>query len=320
MLEMVVGAVNLDILEHAYGVRLQRDVLLSRFTAARIGGKADALLEAMSGKDLVEIIQFCWDNSLPYTLFGGGSNVLVSDAGFRGLVILNRARQVNFLADLQPPQVWAESGANLGVIARIAAQRGLSGLEWAAGIPGTIGGAVVGNAGAHGSEISKNLKLAEILHRFELAKDEKPVRENWAVDRLGYQYRSSILKSNPGKGVVVTATLDLERSLPELVQAKIDEYTAYRRRTQPPGASLGSMFKNPSGDYAGRLIDAAGMKGMRVGDAQISTLHANFFINLGDARAVDVYRLIKLVRQAVADKFGVMLELEIERVGEWEIE
>jgi UDP-N-acetylmuramate dehydrogenase len=320
MLEMVVGAVNLELLENAFGVRLQRDVLLSRFTAARIGGKADALLEAISVKDLVDIIEFCWENKFPYTLFGGGSNVLVSDAGLRGLVILNRARQVNFVDDRQPPQVWTESGANLGVIARMAAQRGLGGLEWAAGIPGTIGGAVVGNAGAHGSEISQNLRLAEILHRFNMARDEKPVVENWAADRLGYQYRSSILKSNPGKGVVVAATLDLERSLPELVQAKIDEYTAYRRRTQPPGASLGSMFKNPPGDFAGRLIDAAGMKGMRVGDAQISTLHANFFINLGDARATDVYQLIQLVRQTVFAKFGVILELEIERVGEWEIE
>ena len=256
-------------------------------------------------------------NVPPYTIVGGGSNLLVSDSGFRGLIILNRARQVRFEEDTLPPRVRAESGASLGVIARMAAQRGLSGLEWAAGIPGTLGGAIIGNAGAHGSDISHNLLLAEILHRLDYRSEIKPVVEEWAVDRLAYGYRSSMLKRQPGKGVILSAVLKLERSVPQVVQGKLDELAAYRRRTQPPGASLGSMFKNPPGDYAGRLIEAAGLKGLRIGDAQISTLHANFFINLGQAHAADVYELIRIARQAVFDKFGVSLELEIERIGEW---
>ncbi len=141
--------------------------------------------------------------------------------------------------------------------------------------------------------------------------------EEWTVDRFRYEYRSSILKRQPGEGVILSAALKLERSVPELVQAKIDEFTVYRRRTQPPGASMGSMFKNPPGDHAGRLIEAAGLKGLRIGDAQISTLHANFFINLGQAKAVDVSRLIEITRRKVHEKFGVDLELEIEFVGDW---
>jgi UDP-N-acetylmuramate dehydrogenase len=232
-------------------------------------------------------------------------------------VILNRAREVSFEEHTFPLQVWAESGANLGVMARMAAQRGFSGLEWAAGMPGTLGGAVFGNAGAHGGDIAGNLLLAEILHRSDNGYDASPGIEEWTSDRFQYEYRSSILKRQPGEGVILSAALKLERSVPELVQAKIDEFTVYRRRTQPPGASLGSMFKNPPGDHAGRLIEAAGLKGLRIGDAQISTLHANFFINLGQAKAVDVSRLIEISRGKVQEKFGVDLELEIEFVGDW---
>ncbi len=134
---------------------------------------------------------------------------------------------------------------------------------------------------------------------------------------MAYAYRSSRLKKEPGRAVVLGALLKLERSTPEQVQAKLDEYVAYRKRTQPPGASLGSMFKNPPGDYAGRLIEAAGLKGARSGDAQISPVHANFFINLGRATAADLHDLIRLAQATVAEKFGVVLELEIELLGEW---
>lgn len=317
MIETDLRLVNTDTVERVFKERLQKDVPLSRYTAARIGGKADLLFEADSTQDLVEMIQLCWQTSLPFTLMGGGSNLLVSDAGVRGLVILNRARALQFEQEQTPPQVRAESGANLGVIARMAAQRGLGGLEWAAGIPGSLGGAIFGNAGAHGSDMSGNLVLAEILHRHEHDQAPQARIEQWTVDRFEYAYRSSALKRRPGEGIILSAVLKLESGLPEMVQEKIDEYTAYRRRTQPPGASLGSMFKNPPGDYAGRLIEAAGLKGLRIGEAQISTLHANFFINLGQARAMDVYRLIEASRKAVQEKFGVTLDLEIEFVGEW---
>ena len=146
-----------------FGARLGRDVSLARYTAARLGGPAQALLEAQTLDELVELVSFCWEESFPYTLLGDGSNILVSDEGVRGLVIINRARQTRFDEQSDPPLVWAESGANFGVLARQAAQHGLSGLEWAAGIPGTLGGAVIGNAGAHGGELAQNLRAGRNL-------------------------------------------------------------------------------------------------------------------------------------------------------------
>jgi UDP-N-acetylmuramate dehydrogenase len=304
-------------LQALFGQRLRLDVPLDRFTSARVGGPADALLEVNSADELALAATTLWSEDLPWMVLGGGSNILVSDAGVRGIVLLNRARQVDFQEASEPPTVWAESGANFGLVARQAAGRGLAGLEWAAGIPGTVGGAVLGNAGAHGADMAGNLVMATILQHNPKAQEGMPTRQEWPVDRLEYAYRTSRLKRQPGQAIVLAATLRLYRSTPEKVQAKIDEFVAYRRQTQPPGASMGSMFKNPPGDYAGRLIEAAGLKGARVGDAQISTLHANFFINHGQATAREIYNLIEMARQGVAEKFDVKLELEIELIGEW---
>ncbi len=309
--------VSLRRLQVVFGQRLQKDIPLARFTSAHVGGPADVLLEINTVDELVQAATLVWNEGLPWMILGGGSNVLVSDAGVRAVVLLNRARQVNFDEACEPPAVWAESGANFGLVARQAASRGLAGLEWAAGIPGTVGGAVVGNAGAHGGDMAGNLVVADILQRNPNAQEGLPNRELWPTERLGYAYRTSLLKRLSGQVVVLAAQLRLERSKPETVQAKIDEFVGYRRRTQPPGASMGSMFKNPPGDYAGRLIEAAGLKGARVGEAQISTLHSNFFINHGQATAADIYALIEMARRTVAEKFGVHLELEIELVGEW---
>lgn len=300
-----------------FGSRLQFAAPIARYTAARIGGSADALLEILSVNELVYAVELCWQKDIPYWILGGGSNVLVSDAGLRGLVLINRARQVYFEETAERPSVWAESGANLGLIARQAAVKGYVGLEWAAGIPGTIGGAVVGNAGAHGSDIASTLQMAEILHRMGKSGNGGYIRENWPVENLEYTYRASLLKKHPGQAVVLSAIFQLARSTGADAQLKLEELVEYRRRTQPPGASTGSMFKNPIGDYAGRLIDAAGLKGYRVGNAQISPLHANFFINLGDGSASDVHRLILHTQEKVAQQFGVQLELEVELLGDW---
>ncbi len=295
---------EIAILREAFGSHLQENVLLGRYTAARLGGPAQAFLEVNTLPELEQAVSIAWQNNWPLLVLGGGSNLLVSDRGVPGLVVLNRARGLRLLTTgSQPaedgdaaaderPQIWAESGANFGLLARLAAQHGLSGLEWAAGIPGTLGGAVVGNAGAHGSDMAGNLIVADILHRGEA--EALPWREEWSVQQMAYGYRTSILKRTPGQAVVLAA------------------------RTQPPGASMGSMFKNPPGDYAGRLIEAAGLKGARVGGAHISEVHANFFINDGDARAEDLRKLIDLARESVVQKYGVELELEIELVGEWE--
>jgi UDP-N-acetylmuramate dehydrogenase len=314
----------LPLLRETFGKRLEENVPLRRYTAARLGGPAEALLTVESAAELEQAVSLCWQHAFAYLILGGGSNVLVSDEGVSGLVILNQARKVQFDEQTDPPTVWAESGANFGVLARQAAKRGLAGLEWAAGIPGTLGGAIVGNAGAHGSDMADSLRLAEILHRVgdstrSTGNSFASRHEEWTVDRLSYSYRSSLLKRQPGEAVVLAARLGLERSTPQLVQARLDEFTAYRKRTQPPGASLGSMFKNPPGDFAGRLIEAAGLKGARIGGAQISPVHANFFINTGNASApasaADIYTLIQLARRTVLDKFGVELELEIECYG-----
>jgi UDP-N-acetylmuramate dehydrogenase len=155
------------------------------------------------------------------------------------------------------------------------------------------------------------------LHRTKTDQGEAYQHQTWRPERLEYSYRSSFLKRQPGEAIVLAASLKLEYSSVEEVQNRLDDYVAQRRRTQPPGASMGSMFKNPAGDFAGRLIEAVGLKGARIGDAQISPLHANFFINLGQASSRDVYDLIQLARRSVSEEFAVNLELEVELLGEW---
>lgn len=152
--------------------------------------------------------------------------------------------------------------------------------------------------------------MAEILHR-------KHGKEAWSCERFGYGYRTSALKREPGTAVILSGKLKLNRSTREAVQAQMEAYVAYRKRTQPPGASMGSVFKNPPGDYAGRLIEQAGLKGTRVGGVEVSPVHANFFVTSENATASDYWHLICLVKQKVYETFGVELELEIERIGDW---
>ena len=318
MLAVRVDPSIINRLQVVFGSRIRDNVPLQRYTSARIGGPADWFMEVQSADELAEAIRLIWQIEIPYLVLGGGSNILVSDEGFRGVVILNRARQVRFDLRNEPPVVWAESGANFGLIARQAGQQGLAGLEWAAGIPGSVGGAIAGNAGAHDGDIARNLRLADILHRLGYEPNPTPKREQWLPGNLEFSYRSSILKRNPDRIVVLKAALELKASTPEDVLKKMDQFVAYRHQTQPPGASLGSMFKNPRGDFAGHLIEAAGLKGTRVGDAEISSLHGNFFVNRGQASASDTLALIQHVQQRVYEKFGILLELEIELVGDWD--
>ena len=301
-----------EALRAALGKALREKEPLSRYTSARIGGPAEFLTLAETADELAGQVRAAWHFGIRATLLGGGSNVLVSDAGVRGLVAVNRAKGVDFQENGDEVLVWAESGVNLGALARQCLQRGYAGLEWATTVPGTVGGAVYGNAGAHGGDIAGNLVMAEILHHDGL------VRE-WSNAELELDYRTSALKNhkNGRDAVVLGAELALTRSDPVELQARMDDFAAHRKRTQPPGASIGSMFKNPEGDYAGRLIEAAGLKGKRIGQVEISTVHANFFVNLGDARASDVLSLIHLAHEAVQTRFGVDLELEVELVGEW---
>lgn len=295
-----------------FGDRLQENVPLSGYTTSHVGGPARAFLTVDSADQLASAVQHVWEYNIPYLILGNGSNLLVSDSGLDRLVILNRAKAVVVDEDSVEPSVWAESGANLGTVARQAMLHNLAGLEWASTIPGSLGGAVYGNAGAYGSDISQVLVLAEILHR-------KYGRVTWTCSEMQYAYRSSILKRETGgQAVILAARLKTSRGEKPQIQALMSELSEKRRRSQPPGASMGSTFKNPEGDYAGRLIEAAGLKGTRIGGAEISPIHGNFIINDGTASAADYFRIIKLVQKTVREKFGVDLQLEVECLGDWQ--
>jgi UDP-N-acetylmuramate dehydrogenase len=292
----------------ALGDKVKENVSLAPYTSARIGGPADVLITAESADELVHIIKLLKKDDVEHIILGGGSNVLVSDKGIRGVVILNRAKAVRFHNGDQP-SVTAESGVVFSNLANRCAAKGLTGLEWAAAVPGTVGGAVYGNAGAFGGDVASHLLWAELL--------TENGREKFSAEQMGYGYRASILKRDELDAIVLSAEFALKNSTKEEVTVKLEQFSAHRKATQPPGASMGSMFKNPNGDYAGRLIEDSGLKGTRIGNAEISPLHGNFFINHENTKAEDIRALIQLVQETVKEKQGIELELEIELLGEW---
>ena len=298
----------IDMLYAKLGDKVKENVSLAPYTSARIGGPADIFITADTSTELARIVKLLWKQEMPFTLLGGGSNVLVSDKGIRGVVVMNRAKGVKFHGGDQP-SVTVESGVVFSNLANRCASKGFAGLEWAATVPGTIGGAVYGNAGAFGGDMAGNLLNAELL--------TENGREEFTVEQMGYGYRTSILKRGELKAIVLSAQLALKNSTKEEVTVKIQQFSAHRKATQPPGASMGSMFKNPAGDYAGRLIESAGLKGTRIGNAEISPLHGNFFINHANTKAEDIRALIQLVQKTVKEKQDVELELEIEVIGDW---
>ena len=300
--------VDYSLLEERFGVTLLRDEPLAKYTAARLGGPADVLVVAHTLPDLLFAVQFAWAEGLPYRVLGGGANVLVADAGFRGLVVINRAADVVFGA---AGEVRAESGVNLSTLARRCMKRGWQGLEWAVSVPGTLGGAAINNAGAHGSDMAASVREVVVHRPGGVARLD--------LSDLAYGYRASALKGSQEPYLVTRVALQLLPGAdPAVLNAQAAEYVAHRKRTQPPGASLGSIFKNPPGDYAGRLIEAAGLKGAQQGGALISPLHANFFVNTGaGGTAADYYALIRLAQAEVEARFGVHLEPEIELLGDF---
>jgi UDP-N-acetylmuramate dehydrogenase len=305
---MATVARPIDVLYAKLGDKVKENVLLAPYTSARIGGPADILVTADTAAELGHIVKLLRKQEMPFTLLGGGSNVLVSDKGVRGVVVLNRAKAVKFHAGSQP-KVTVESGVVFSNLANRCASKAFTGLEWAATVPGTIGGAVYGNAGAFGGDMNGNLISTELL--------TENGKETFTVEKMGYGYRTSVLKRGELKAIVLSAELALKNSTKEEVTVKIQQFSAHRKVTQPAGASMGSMFKNPNGDYAGKLIEAAGLKGTRIGNAQISPLHGNFFINHANTKAEDIRALIQLVQKTVKEKQGVDLELEVELIGEW---
>ncbi len=306
----------LDDLRVALAGRARANEPLAAHTTLRVGGPADLFVQARTLDELVDFARQARRHGVSIFILGNGSNILVRERGVRGLVVENQCDQFTLdIINSERAILRAESGAALPGIANRLARQGWAGLEWAIGVPGTIGGAVVGNAGAHGASIADNLIGVAVL-------DADDARRELPKTELAFDYRASRFKRAKGE-IVLRADFEMRRDDPQACIARMNQYTEYRRRTQPTEPSVGSIFKNPPGDpstplrasSAGRLIDQAGLKGTRVGGIEVSQVHANFFVNRGGATADDVLQLIELVRERVRVRFGVDLELEIEIVG-----
>jgi len=281
------------------------DEPLKRYTAWKIGGPADALLEPGSVDELIEASEKASEHGVPITILGGGTNVLVRDGGIRGLTI----RLAKSLTDveIEGRQVTADAGVLYPVLANTTAGRGLAGLEFATGIPGTVGGAIYMNAGAYGSETTEVLDWADVF------RDHRVVRmENGELD---LSYRHSALHDNPD-WVVLRAGYTLAPGDPTELKARIKEFRTQRMNGSPNRPSCGSTFKRPPGDFPGRVIEAAGLKGARVGSIEVSPIHANYLVNLGGGTAQEALRLIDYVRQQVNERLGIELEPEVRVIGE----
>jgi UDP-N-acetylmuramate dehydrogenase len=286
------------------GVRLGEP--LSRHVSFRIGGPADILVLPPTLAHLEAVVRWLYEHGEGFVVLGRGSNVLIADRGVRGVVVKTGRGQAR--VRYEGCRVVAECGASLPHLSRRASQRGLAGLEFAAGIPGSVGGAVVMNAGAHGCS------MADVVTEVRALTPEGERR--WRGEDLAFRYRESRFQREPG--VVVEAELTLRPADPRETLARLEAWLETRAESQPLGPpSSGCVFRNPPGDYAGRLIDAAGAKGLRVGEAVVSDRHANYILNLGGARAADVLALMELVRERVRKAFGVDLEAEIKLLGEF---
>jgi UDP-N-acetylmuramate dehydrogenase len=298
-----------------FGDAFHLDVPVAKYTSARVGGTADMFLTVRNANELQMAAELAYVQHLPYFVLGGGSNILMADGGYDGLVIFNKARNVSFRHTGVNVVCTAESGMNLSSLTRQCVAKGLGGLEWAVGIPGTVGGAVVGNSGAHGGDMSNIVRAATVW-------EPGYGLRIYSTEELDYAYRDSLLKREQGKykprRIVLSAELELTPESTDVLMARMDGFTAHRKQTQPGGATVGSMFKNPENYYAGYLIETAGLKGHRIGGAHISEKHANFFVNDETATADDVRALIAEAWHVVREKFGVEMELEVELVGEWD--
>ncbi len=285
--------------------RVRAGELLENHTSWRIGGPSEIFVEPFSRAELQLAVSNIHKRQAPLVVIGNGSNLLVTERGIRGVVVKIGSRLGRITT--RDSGITAEAGAKLAKLAAVARDSNLGGFEFSAGIPGTVGGAVVMNAGANGqcicSLVGKVLLLSPAGVFYQ-----KTNRE------IAFGYRSSILQSEPA--IVVEAEFSCYYRDKDEISAEMEEHLARRRKTQPLGfPNAGSVFKNPPGDSAGRLIEAAGLKGLRIGDAQISTVHANFIINLGSAAARDVLELIDRAREKVFGCFGVELQLEIKVLG-----
>lgn len=297
------------VLARAVRGKILWDVPLSAWTTYRIGGPADALVTLLDGDDLQEVLKLCHLHELDWKLLGKGSNILASDAGFRGLVLVlgDGFKQIDCRTDNGPQvcQVRAGAGVSLARLSSWCAENGWSGFEFASGIPGTLGGGVVMNAGAWGRS------MADVVCQLELVDREN--REIINAPHLGFSYRTCRAYSERKTMVVIAATLTFKAEKPEQIRETIRTLHHKRKERQPYGLpNGGSVFKNPDGLSAGKLIDDAGLKGRRVGDAEVSEKHANFIVNRGQATARDVLTLMEEIKERVLQTSGIELVPEVQ--------
>jgi UDP-N-acetylmuramate dehydrogenase len=299
----LVGAIRSEL-----GDRARPAEPLARHTSFRIGGPADLLVSPADVGELSHVLRTAAAHGAHVSLLGGGSNMLVGDGGIRGIVVKLGRGFTDVAWREDGCAVRAGAAVQLGRLARAAVERGLAGLEYAEGIPGTVGGALFMNAGAYGGDVSGAVQAVEGVEA------DGTVR-TLATPALRFRYRRAELP----RGFVVTAVrFGLRPDAADAVAARMADARAHRLAAQPHGsANAGSIFKNPAGDHAGRLIEAVGLKGARAGRARISERHANFIVNEGGARASDVKALMELAQRAVWERSGVWLEPEVQLVGSW---
>ncbi|MDO8485109.1 MAG: UDP-N-acetylmuramate dehydrogenase [Candidatus Limnocylindrales bacterium] len=297
-------------IQRRIGVKTSRDEPLARFTTMRVGGPADLFATAHNAFELRALVRFARARGFPHLILGRGSDVVIADAGVRGLVIQVRAEG----SRVDGERYIAESGVQMARAATEAQRAGLTGLEFGLAIPGTVGGAIWANAGAHESDVAAVLESARVLAA-DGSEAVIPTRD------LELGYRDSRFKHRaPGAAaeLILEATFRLSPAGPDTIKERLDGIRRWRQAHQPLGLpSAGSVFRNPPGESAGRLVDAAGLKGLRIGGAVVSEKHANFIVNDRKGSAADVRRLAERVRAEVEARHGVRLDFEVEFLGDW---
>ncbi|MDD2573549.1 MAG: UDP-N-acetylmuramate dehydrogenase [Bacillota bacterium] len=279
---------------------------MKEHTSFRIGGSADIMVLPDSARQIIDTVEICRSNSCPYYIMGNGTNLLVRDNGYRGVIIKTSANMKD--CKVEGERVYGQSGILLSTLSKIIVSEGLEGFEYASGIPGTLGGAVTMNAGAYGGEIKDSIEWARVMN------PDGDVM-TYTKQQLELGYRTSIIQREDL--IVLDCGLRFVRGDREAIQAKLDEYTRLRKAKQPLNVpSAGSTFKRPEGYYAGKLIEDAGLKGARIGDAQVSELHCGFIVNVGNATADDIIALINHVKKRVKERFNVELQPEVKVIGE----
>ena len=298
----MIGSVAKDALEAALGPAIAFDVAMSKHTSLRIGGPADALSLPTDREQLRSLLQLCQQYGLPHSVIGSGFNLLVEDAGIAGVVI--NLKKIRRLEQRAEGLIFAEAGISHATLTRFCVDRGLSGLEFAAGIPGTVGGWLRMNAGIPDREQKDVIREIEIVSANGQEETVLPIEE------LDFTYRA--LRGLPKGALIVSGLFQLHPSSKEAVQTEVRRLLDRRGQTQPLDIpSCGSVFRNPEGDHAGRLIEAAGLRGERIGSAEVSNVHANFITNQGGATAQDVLALIERIRERVLKESGIELEPEV---------